>query len=63
MREGRRLADATVDLETVRRHAATEIGRLPEHIQALEPADPPYPVEVSAALRSYQDEIAREMAA
>ena len=63
MRDGRRLAAASADLEAVRRHAAAEIGRLPERVRALEPADPAYPVEVSAALRSYQDEIAQEVAA
>jgi hypothetical protein len=63
MRAGRRLAAASVDLEAARRHAAAEIGRLPKRVSALEPADPLYPVEVSAALRSYQNEIVREMAA
>ena len=63
MHDGRRLAAASVDLEEARRHAATEIGRLPEPVRSIDPADPPYPVEVSAALKSFQDEIAQEMAA
>jgi nicotinate phosphoribosyltransferase len=62
MRDGRRLAAISADLDEVRRHAATEIGRLPDPVRSIEPADPPYPVEVSAALRDYQDEIAREIA-
>ena len=63
MRDGRRLAAASTDLEAARRHAAMEIGGLPDPVRSIDPADPPYPVEVSAALKSYQDETAREMAA
>ena len=63
MRDGRRLAAAAADLAEARRHAAVEIGRLPERIRAIAPADPPYLVEVSAVLRRYQDEIAREIGA
>ena len=62
MRGGRRLAAGQIDLGEARDHAATELGRLPEHVRAIEHADPPYPVEVSAALRSYQDEIAQATA-
>jgi nicotinate phosphoribosyltransferase len=62
MCDGRRLAAALGDLEQARRHAATEIGHLPDRVRSIDPADPPYPVEVSAALKGYQDKITREMA-
>jgi nicotinate phosphoribosyltransferase len=51
MRDGRRLAAGRVSLEQIRGRAASELARLPSGIRALEPANPPYPVEVSEALR------------
>lgn len=53
MRGGRQLADAVSNLQSIRRHAAEELARLPPHITALEPSDPPYPVSISAALEEY----------
>ena len=62
MRGGERLPEGAVDLDAARRHAQEEIARLPERIRAIRPpADPPYPVTVSEALRAYQDEVAREV--
>jgi nicotinate phosphoribosyltransferase len=52
MRDGRRLAAGRVSLEQVRARAASELARLPSGVRALAPANPPYPVEVSQALRS-----------
>ena len=52
MRDGRRLAAGRVSLEQIRTRAASELARLPSGVRALEPANPPYPVEVSDALRS-----------
>jgi nicotinate phosphoribosyltransferase len=62
MRGGRRLPEGTIDLHAARRHAQEEIARLPASIRAIEPAERRYPVEVSATLRAYQQEVAREVA-
>jgi nicotinate phosphoribosyltransferase len=62
MRGGRRLPAGRVALAEARRHAATELSRLPDGVRSLARADPPYPVEVSAALQACQQEIARKMA-
>ena len=35
-------------------------ARLPEHVRAIAPKDPPFPAEVSAALRADQMEIRRQ---
>jgi nicotinate phosphoribosyltransferase len=61
MRGGRRLAEGTIDLNAAREHAQDEIARLPEHIRAIRPAQPRYRVEISEALRAYQDEVTREV--
>lgn len=58
MQNGRRIA-AEVGLHAARDRAAREIARLPRRIAALEPAKPPYPVSLSAALRQYHDEVRR----
>lgn len=50
MRGGQRTPEAAPDLESSRRVAAEELARLPAHLTAIEPADPPYSVKVSAAL-------------
>jgi nicotinate phosphoribosyltransferase len=50
MEGGRRLPAGACDLAASRTRAQDEIARLPERIQALAPATPPYPVEVSPAL-------------
>jgi nicotinate phosphoribosyltransferase len=52
MKEGRRLPSASQTLEEIRARAAEEIAKLPGSIRGLEAAEPPYPVEVSEALRS-----------
>lgn len=59
MCEGGRLPDATPSLEAVRAYARAQIERLPAHVRALEPADPPYPVRASDALLRYQEQVAR----
>lgn len=58
MRDGRRLPAGRTDLDQARAWARDEIGRLPARSRALEPADPPYPVELSPALERYMREIA-----
>lgn len=57
MNEGRRLPAGTVATGDARSRAAREVARLPERIRGLDPADPPYPVETSPGLASYQDEV------
>jgi nicotinate phosphoribosyltransferase len=53
MRRGRRVGPGAEGVAEGRRRAREEIARLPERVRALAPADPPYPVEVSAALSEY----------
>jgi nicotinate phosphoribosyltransferase len=57
MRAGSRIS-APPSLEQIRAVARGEAGRLPERIVELEPADPPYPVEVSRKLVAWRDTIA-----
>lgn len=61
MREGRRL-EAPPSLAELRARAAAELARLPEALRGLDPA-PPYPVEVSPALRDLTAEADRLIAA
>ncbi|MDZ7785473.1 MAG: nicotinate phosphoribosyltransferase [Halioglobus sp.] len=61
MRDGERLPAGRVDLESARARASEQSARLPDHIRAIEPADEPYPVAVSPALRSYQKETEKRM--
>lgn len=61
MRGGRRVNAVATDLQAARRRAADEIARLPAHVRALAPADPPYPVEVSESLRATAERIAAEV--
>lgn len=58
MRDGERLPAGRVDLDSARARAREEIERLPARIRSLEPADPPYPVELSAGLERYTSETA-----
>ena len=60
MRAGKRLPGNATDLAAARARARDEIARLPLTVQAIAPADPPYPVEVSAALTAYHEEVERE---
>lgn len=50
MAGGRLIDPDAVDLESARGRARREIAALPERVRALDPADPPYRVEVSEAL-------------
>ncbi len=63
MAEGRRLPAGEEDLATARARARAEIALLPERVQGIDPADPPYPVEVSAALDADLVEAARRYGA
>lgn len=61
MQDGQRLPESVIELSEIRQYAQEQMPRLPDRIQALPPADPPYPVEVSAALRAYHDQVKREV--
>lgn len=60
MRDGKRLPGDATDLAAAGARARDEIARLPEPVRAIAPADPPYPVGVSAALTAYHEEVERE---
>jgi nicotinate phosphoribosyltransferase len=62
MRDGVRLDAGEVALDEIREHANSELHRLTTHVRGLEPADPPYPVSVSAALLRYHEEIKETVA-
>jgi nicotinate phosphoribosyltransferase len=61
MKDGRRVPDADQDLQRARERAAREVARLPPAVRALDPADPPYPVEVSHVLHAYHEETQRRV--
>ncbi len=60
MSEGELLAGADEPLDRIRARAADELARLPGHLLALEPAIPPYPVEISRRLRERRRALAAE---
>jgi nicotinate phosphoribosyltransferase len=60
---GGRPAGSRPSLEAIRDHARLEHRRLPEHVRALAPADPPYPVHVSDALRAAHADALRALGA
>jgi nicotinate phosphoribosyltransferase len=57
MADGGRLPPVETELDTSRELARVELDRLPSAIRQIERADPPYPVELSAALQRYQREV------
>jgi nicotinate phosphoribosyltransferase len=57
MRAGHRTPAGVTNLEQIRRHAADGLGRLPARIVAMDPAEPPYPVAVTAALERYHADV------
>lgn len=58
MKDGARTG-ATPSLDESRARAADQLGRLPQAVRALGPAQPPYPVEISDELARYRDEITK----
>lgn len=62
MHNGKRLPARHVHLESARDYAHLQIHRLPDHVRAIAPAHPPYPVEVSNALAHFQERTANEVA-
>lgn len=61
MRDGARLA-APDALPVMRERARRELARLPDRLRSLDPADPPYPVEISEALANERDRVRSEIA-
>lgn len=59
MRAGAILPQARRTLAELREHARAEIARLPAELRAIEPAAPPYPVQVSASLAELQRQATR----
>jgi nicotinate phosphoribosyltransferase len=57
MRGGRRTSDVAADLQSLRRRATEELAGLPAHVTSIQPADPPYPVTVSAALEQHHTRV------
>jgi nicotinate phosphoribosyltransferase len=51
-----------MDLEKARKLAQVELARLPDRLLALDAADPPYPVRMSAKLEAYSTKVASEVA-
>nr|VFK79924.1 MAG: nicotinate phosphoribosyltransferase [Candidatus Kentron sp. SD] len=60
MKQGRRLSNrqSGETMEIARTHAENRIARLPEGIREITKAELPYPVEASAALSRYREEVA-----
>jgi nicotinate phosphoribosyltransferase len=63
MRAGRRLPGSSPGLAEVRRYCHDELSALPPEVLALEPADPPYPVDLSLPLKAERDHLLRLMTA
>lgn len=61
MKAGARVGAVDEDLKAVRARAAQQIALLPASVRALEPARPPYPVELSAGLRAYSVAVRRHL--
>lgn len=57
MRNGVRLPAGRVDIESSRAHTRQQVALLPDHVRAITPAAPSYPVEVSRRLSMFQKEI------
>jgi nicotinate phosphoribosyltransferase len=51
MRKGRRQPEGSVSLNDARRYCREQLARLPEALSKLGPAQPPYPLVVSPALK------------
>lgn len=57
MRRGTRLPAGETDLDAAREYAAVQVARLPRRLLGLADAAPPYPVAISDALGTYQDQV------
>jgi nicotinate phosphoribosyltransferase len=61
MEGGKRLPSHVTSLDGIRENAARERALLPSRIRALEGASPPYPVDVSEALKRHQEEVSSRL--
>ncbi|MEE8446352.1 MAG: nicotinate phosphoribosyltransferase [Gemmatimonadota bacterium] len=61
MEAGARTPEGLMDLEKARKLAQVELARLPDRLLALDAADPPYPVRMSAKLEAYRTKVASEV--
>ena len=61
MEAGARTPEGLMDLEEARKLAHVELARLPDRLLALNAADPPYPVRMSAKLDAYRTKVASEV--
>lgn len=61
MKAGRRTAAGSEGLEAARERAREEIAQLPAPVRGLKPADPPFPVEISAELERDREEVSRRV--
>ncbi len=59
MAQGARLPGGRVSLHEARAHAKAELDRLPPRLRGIQPAVPPYRVEISRALGSERDALSR----
>jgi nicotinate phosphoribosyltransferase len=57
MKGGERLPEGRVSLNDARSYARREVDRLPAGIRGLEPARPPYRVDISQALSASRDQL------
>ncbi len=58
MEGGKRVSSHVTSLDAIRESSARELVLLPSRLRALSKATPPYPVEVSEALKRYQNDVA-----
>lgn len=63
MHEGWRSPEQVTDLDALRASSREQLERLPPHIRAIEAAEPPYPVAISAALQQHQQAVKAAIAA
>ena len=61
MRGGQRLQPERPPLTRLRDHCGQQRARLPEHIRARQPAEPPYPVEIGPGLAAARERLVREL--
>ena len=63
MQGGKRLPESNQALETIRAYTRDQVTRLPEHLRTLTPAEPRYPVEVSARLQQEAQRLRQQLLA
>lgn len=61
MKKGRRVGPALESLEDSRKRAARRLAQLPADLKRMAPAEPPYPVRVTDALKQAHRDVTREI--